>query len=250
MARQGGILKIKGTIGGMTFYKTSLDGHLVREKGGVDGDRIANDPAFQRTRENGQEFGDAGSSGKILRDALRSMMMTASDSRVTSRLTQVMTTIVKEDLVSIRGERKVAVGIGTVAGKALLKEFNFNDNAILKGVFFKPFTLVTATGVITIDDLVPVNDIDFPVGATHFSLKGAFAKVDFELGVSETQFTNVVNRPLDGTSGNVVLTPLAVPTGTGVSVYLLQIEFFQEVNGVQYTMKNGAYNALSIIEVV
>ena len=78
MARQSGLLKIKGTIGGMTFYK-SQDGDLVREKGGVSGDRIANDPAFVRTRENGEEFGAAGKAGKLLRDGLRPMMLNAAD---------------------------------------------------------------------------------------------------------------------------------------------------------------------------
>ncbi|EIA08653.1 hypothetical protein HJ01_02375 [Flavobacterium frigoris PS1] len=52
MARQNGIIKLKGTIGDITFYKTK-DGHLAREKGGIDAKGIATDPAFQRTRENG-----------------------------------------------------------------------------------------------------------------------------------------------------------------------------------------------------
>ena len=56
MAKQKGIIKLDGTIGGITFYK-SQDGYLAREKGGVPAEKIANDPAFQRTRENGEEFG-------------------------------------------------------------------------------------------------------------------------------------------------------------------------------------------------
>ena len=48
MARQKGLIKLDGTIGGITFYK-SQDGYLAREKGGVDGDRIANDPNFQKS---------------------------------------------------------------------------------------------------------------------------------------------------------------------------------------------------------
>jgi hypothetical protein len=70
MARQRGIIKLDGTIGDITFYK-SKDGFLAREKGGVPADRIANDPAFQRTRENGAEFGRAGKAGKTLRTAIR-----------------------------------------------------------------------------------------------------------------------------------------------------------------------------------
>ena len=45
MARQKSIIKLKGTIGHITFYKTQ-DAHLAREKGGIDANRIANDPAF------------------------------------------------------------------------------------------------------------------------------------------------------------------------------------------------------------
>ncbi len=59
-----------------------------------------------------------------------------------------------------------------------------------------------------------------------------------------------ISLPIDNTSTSVTLTPAAVPTGTGVKLYLFQIEFYQEVNGVQYALKNGAYNALSIIDVV
>ncbi|MFB9272512.1 hypothetical protein ACFFT3_11485, partial [Lutibacter litoralis] len=96
MARQNGIIKLKGTIGGISFYKTS-DGHLAREKGGVDKSRIANDPAFQRTRENGAEFGTAGKGGKLVRNAIRILLQNAKDKRVVSRLTTDLLKIVKTD---------------------------------------------------------------------------------------------------------------------------------------------------------
>ncbi|HWC53427.1 MAG TPA: hypothetical protein VG676_07575, partial [Chitinophagaceae bacterium] len=86
MAKQKGILKLEGTIAGVTFYK-SKDGYLAKEKSGVSADRIANDPVFQRTRENGAEFGRAGKAGKVLRNALRALLLNAADSRMVSRLT-------------------------------------------------------------------------------------------------------------------------------------------------------------------
>jgi hypothetical protein len=90
MAKQKGIIKLKGTIGGITFYKSQEGGYLAREKGGVDANRIANDPAFQRTRENGAEFGRAGKAGKLLRTALRALLLNSTDSRMVGRLTQQM----------------------------------------------------------------------------------------------------------------------------------------------------------------
>lgn len=248
MAKQKGILKLKGTIGGITFYK-SQDGHLAREKGGVDGERIAKDDAFIRTRENGYEFGMAAGSGKLLRDALRNMMMTAADNRVTGRVTKVMTLIKNYDATNVRGKRNVGVGITNVTARALLKGFNFNIRAILGSLLFRPFAVDTGTGEITINGLVPVNDIRFPDGATHITVKSAWAKVDFANGVYEVQNSNAVNLPIDGNATNVVLTPAAVPAGAGNDLFLLQLEFFQEINGVQYSLKNGAYNALSVVEI-
>lgn len=248
MARQKGLIKIEGTLDEITFYK-SQDGHLARTKGGVSGDRIANDPVFIRTRENGAEFASAASAGKLLRDAIRTMMLTASDNRVTSRLTKVMTDIKNYDITSVRGERNVGVGIADASAKELLNGFDFNISAILSSILFSPYTVDIPTGKISFAAFTPINDVAFPAGATHISLNGAYAIVDFAAGTSDVQFSNEVNLPIDGTTAPQVLTPAAVPTGTGTKLYFLEIEFFQEVNGVQYTLKNGAFNALSVVEV-
>lgn len=130
-----------------------------------------------------------------------------------------------------------------------LKNFDFNINAILSSIFYKPYAVDTATGVISVIGLVPINDIAAPAGATHVNIRGAWAKIDFAGNTSEVEYTNIVNVALDATSGDVTLTPAAVPAGTGTSLFFLAVEFFQEVNSVQYTLKNGAYNSLSIVEV-
>ena len=109
MAKQRGIIKLEGTIGDITFYK-SQDGMLARAKGGVDGNRIKTDAAFARTRENGEEFARAGSAGKLLRMAFRSYLQNAADSRMVSRLTKEMMVVVKADATSTRGQRNVLDG--------------------------------------------------------------------------------------------------------------------------------------------
>lgn len=249
MAKQKGIIKLVGKVGDLSFYK-SQDGHLAREKGGVDGARIKSDPAFVRTRENGAEFGSAAAAGKAIRDAIRPLLMSAGDNRVTSRLTKVMTDIKNYDTLGARGARTVALGLGDPAAKALLKGFNFNAKAVLGAKLFKPYTLDPATGIINIVGLVPINDISFPSGATHFSMTSAWVKLDFNTGVANVQLSNTVNLLIDETVNAVNLTPAAVPVGPGFDLYLLQIAFYQEVNGTQYSLKNGAYNALAIIEVL
>jgi hypothetical protein len=248
MAKQSGLIKLNGTLGGITFYK-SQDGHLAREKGGVEASRIANDPNFQRTRENGAEFGSSASAGKLLRNTVRNLMMNASDNRVTSRLTQVMTQIKNYDATSVRGERNVGVGIADPLAVDTIKGFDFNDKATLGSVLFAPFTVDIGSGKIDFPAFTPVNDIFYPSGATHISLKCAFANIDFATNISAIEYSPVQNLAIDGINTPFALSPAAVPTGTGTKLYFLTMEFFQEVNGVQYSLRNGSYNVLNIVEV-
>jgi hypothetical protein len=122
MAKQTGIIKLKGKIGDLSFYK-SKDGHLAREKGGVEADRIKNDPAFVRTRENGAEFGSSASAGKFTRDSLRPIALTASDNRVVARMTKLMTQIKNLDTTSVRGSRNVGVAMTTGNCKSKIERF-------------------------------------------------------------------------------------------------------------------------------
>src|SRR4051812_14734390 len=130
MARQKGIVKIEGTLDDTTFYK-SQDGYMVKTKSEVSRDRIKTDPKYQRTRENNAEFGNSAVSGKMLRDSIHPLMKVAADNRVISRLSKTMHSILLFDLTNIRGERKVATGIATAGGKALLKGFEFNKRSHL-----------------------------------------------------------------------------------------------------------------------
>lgn len=247
MARQSGLIKLKGTLDNVSFYKTK-DGDLARMKTSVDAKRIASDPAFERTRENNKEFANAASAGKMVRDTVRPMAMNAADGRVVSRLTQAMTVIKNMDTVSERGKRNVAEGITDPNAILKLKGFEFNKQALLSAILFKPSAVDPSTGEITINGLIPQMDIVWPQGATHIQLTSGFAAVDFATGDKELQMSLPTNLPINTVSTDVILTPVAVPTVFGTNFHLLKIEFFQEVNGNQYTLKNGAYNALRVIE--
>jgi hypothetical protein len=249
MARQSGLIKIKGTLDNVSFYKTK-DGDLARMKTSVDWERIANDPAFIRTRENNSEFGSSARSGKLTRDNLRPISMNATDGRVVARMTKIMTQIKNLDTTSVRGARNVGVAMATAQAKALLKGFEFNREAMLSSMLFKPWAVNTTTGVITIAGLVPTLDLIYPEGATHVSFTGAYANINYATGIADVKLTNVQNLPITATSSAITLTPTVVPTGTGAKIFLLKIEFFQLVNAVQYSLKNGAFNALKIIEVI
>jgi len=248
MAKQKGILKLEGTIGDITFYK-SQDGFLAKGKSAISGDRIANDPRFQRTRENGAEFGNAGKAGKILRTALRALLLNTSDNRMASRLSAMMVKVIQADATNPRGQRNV------IDGEAeLLKDFDFNKNSKLGTTLFAPYvpTIDRVTGAITVNipSFIPGNMVAAPSGATHFKIVSAGAEINFEneTYVVDTQETAIL--PLDNVATAVInLANAVTPNSTSPLFLALGVMFYQEVNGGQYSLKNSAYNSLSLVDV-
>lgn len=249
MGRIKSFLKIEGTLDDLTFYK-SQDGFMVRTKGGVSSNRIKNDPAFIRTRENGKEFGHSAKSSKQLRQAIIPLIADAKDGRVASRLTQAMSKIKNEDLTSARGQRQVAIGLATAPGKAWLKGFEFNNRTTLGSVLLSDYTLDPLTGEIVISEFIPSQRLQLPDGASHVSFSSGYLLLDFATGNKQLEVSPVVNLPINMTESTVTLTPTAVPAGTGTAMYFLKLSFFQELNGIQYPLNNGAFNALQLIEVL
>lgn len=248
MAQQDGIFKIKGTLGGVTFYKTK-DGYMAREKGGIDRKRMATDPAFRRTRENGQEFGTAGKYGKYLRAAIRSVMQSASDKRVVSRLVKKLMEILKTDAVNVRGLRNPVDG-----ELGLLKGFEFNVDGQLSATLFTQYTAVLerpgGTAQVEIPEMIPTQMIKAPGGTTHYKIVSAAAEVDFLEGMSLLITDASPILPYDDVETvPVILQTDVTPASALPLVQLLGIEFYQEVNGNFYMLNNGSFNALMIVNV-
>lgn len=249
MAKFDGIFEIQGTMKGMTFYKTK-DGLLVRAKGGVSKKRIMTDPAFQRTRENGTEFSHNAKMGQLLRRSIASLLPLAKDYRVSSRLSQTMSGIKNLDYESVRGQRKVGIGIDSAEGKQLLKGFNFNANANFGSVFKSQYDLDLATGIVTISGFSPELHLGVPQGATHVGFSTAVSTLDFESEVFETTYSERTTFGVVSGVHDFVLTPLSFPAGTGRKLFYFLIEFFQEINGESYPLKNNAHNVLYLMDVV
>ena len=248
MARQKGIIKLKGTIGDITFYKTQ-DGHLAREKGGIDASRIASDPAFQRTRENGSEFGRAGKAGKLLRTAFRPLLLNSADGRMVSRLTQAMVKVLQADITSDRGLRNVIDG-----ETELLFGFEFNIRGKLGTTLFAPFvaSIDRVAGEIKVDipSFIPSNMIAGPSGTTHFKIISGGTEVDFEAETYVVATSETAILPRDGIATAVITHTNAVTANSTKPLFLaLGVEFYQQINGQMYPLKNGAYNPLSVAKV-
>jgi hypothetical protein len=248
MAKQKSLYKLVGTLGDFTFLKTQ-DGYLTKEKTSINGDRIANDPSFARTRENGSEFGRAGKAGKTMRRAIQTLLQNSKDNRLVSRLTGAMLRVEQTDQINDRGLRTVYDGDTT-----LLKGFDFNIDAQLNGTLYAPFSTSVdrALGLLSvhIPSFIPSERVAAPQGATHFKVSSLGTEIDFQGESYVTDVKETAILPLDNAATAVMDFQNQVTTNSGHPLFILVgIQFFQQVNGKFYSLRNGAFNALSIVEV-
>jgi hypothetical protein len=246
MAKQNGLVKLLGTIGDITYYK-SLDGFLAKQKTIISAERIASDPGFRRTRENMAEFGNACTSGKTLRHALNDVLKNARDGRMVSRLCKTMMQVLKSDTVSPRGQRTVATG-----DLLLLKDFEFNGGTTLASTLYAPYTVSInrATGKVSIKlaPFVPSSSVTVPQGATHFELIAGVAAIDFasQSFVSAAMQSVLLACDADATAQTTL--SLSISKGSTLPVFVaLGIQFYQVVNGSRYPLTDKSFNALSLV---
>jgi hypothetical protein len=149
--------------------KTKRMAKTTTSTSGVSGDRVRNDPAFERTRENNAEFARAGKAAKLVRNVFRDVTINAKDIVTQARLTKVMTRIVLGDVVSERGARTVNKG-----DLQQLQNFHFNERAGISDSLFVrcpvSFNRVSGEVTVTIPAFVPRNMMVQARGTTHFRI--------------------------------------------------------------------------------
>jgi hypothetical protein len=92
--------------------------------------------------------------------------------------------------------------------------------------------------------------IGAPSGATHFKINTAGAEIDFTNGTYVVDTQSSVEIPVNGLATAVIDLVNSVTANSVHPLFLaVGIEFYQEVNGVKYTLRNGSYNSLALVKV-
>jgi hypothetical protein len=245
MAKQKGIFKVQGSIGGVNFYQ-SQDGFRLRELTSLDGNRIKTDAAFQRTRENGQEFAAAANAGKLFRKTFATALASGSDNRVISRLLKAMIGVQQADTTSVRGQRTVTHG-----NLALLEGFECNImapfSANMKADDVPAIDRVGGKATVVINPFVPKTLITAPTGTTHFKIVAAAAAIDFVGGTKTVDNQTTAELPWDNNTTAAINLQCALPAASTNPLFLLVgIQFVQNLNGVYYALNSGNSNALKV----
>ncbi|MCF8237514.1 MAG: hypothetical protein K9I85_05120 [Saprospiraceae bacterium] len=248
MARQNSLFKVKGTLDDVTFYERQ-GVHLVKKKTRLSGDRIKNDPAFERTQETFREFGTTNQVARLVRNAFPGLIKKVGDKRVPQRLTRVLFQIRKFDVTNKRGSRTAVIGLDTDSGKEVLTGFNFNIGAPLKQILPLNPVVDTSANTISINGLNPKEMLSIPSYASHFKLTGYWSRIDFLKDDYQSVRMSLDPIPLDETIQNLVLSPTESLTGDGRDLVVLLIEFMIEDAGILYPMKDKSHNAAAIVSV-
>lgn len=238
MARQHGPLQLTGSLGNLSFYYHKDYGYLVRQKGGARSGKVS-----ARTQENGDELGAASRTGKLIRQGIRAGLQLQGDGTVSQRLTGRLYQVLRLDGTSARGERNVAEGLKTGAGKELLRSFAFVQDRPLERVL-KTVPEYTDAGVTVLKGFVPGRDLSYPSGATHVEIRCAAIAVDAARNSYRACAAEGVVVALDDAERDVVL-HCAHTGGGDFEVVVLGIAFLTEVNGAIGGIGGGCFGVVS-----
>jgi hypothetical protein len=237
MARQNGIICLRGTVGGLVFAR---DGRVRRQPGST---KAAFDSAasMARVRENAAEFGYAAQWAATLRKVFHESLAGVNRARLASEMTQLVRRMLAKDTVNPRGQRQVPK-----TAARLLLGYRFGTPAQPFGGLLGKYILIgeegrSTTGIYVDDPTLKLSRLVVPPGTTHCRF-GSDA-VELNLGTGELLHYGYRRQSLttlDGPAGysNGSFRPGDAPAigSNTVAFFVMSVQFSQLVNHKLYPL--------------
>ncbi|WNM19771.1 hypothetical protein [Flavobacterium capsici] len=198
-----------------------------------------------RVRENGGEFGDVSRFKKKFKDLLFPFFGSYNDTTLHGRMMSLFQKVKVCDEVSVRGERKVGVGLTTDEGKLLLQRFGFTEKSV-RAVLPGRLVYHPSTYSLEVTDF-DINSSDFPKSAAIMELQFGIMALDDLLLPSQIFMSTPQYFDAQSTVTDFVMTPNELPPSGVVTIAVAGVRFYEVVNGERYLLK--ALN-LQSVEVV
>jgi hypothetical protein len=194
------VLNFTGSIGDLSFYRMSgYDGIVVRMKGGPSSERVKTHPRYQRTRENGVEFGGGSTAGTHIRRML-DKQITGPQHGIHGSLNARLRNLVYYDKASKRGERHVLISQGgqELEGFPLNKETMFD--AVVAGTLTCTPSRETFSARLDIPALMPGSNLNLPVKLPMYRIVATLIYVpDFLYAGPKTKYQPAPGHITNGT---------------------------------------------------
>lgn len=246
MGKLKGLIQFTGHIDGLSFYE--MNGKIiVRKTGGFDGKKIKNDANYLRVRENSSEFAHCAKMGTYFRSSLQPYLKRMCIPYVHNRVLGLFQEISKLDLVSLRGERKVFIGLQSEDAKSIIARFEFDKNRSFDVIFPFRCNVDFDEGRLFIRDFSS-RQLKKVGGATHVHLRFMFIGLDFEQqSVHAQNSSDVLTISLQEPGEMDLEFTCAIPDRP-VVFGLMYLEYIQRVNEEDYDLKTGGLKIIGFRE--
>jgi hypothetical protein len=265
MAKQKSIIKIQGTLDGITYYQMNGKNYAKKKTEGPSKEKLNSHPSYKRTRENMAEFGGSTAAASGLRKGFLDIPKMI-DRTLYQRLVKICRAMIEES-PGTRGQRPFT----PVAHKASLAQIKLQVRTSFESIFMAPFTLTMPVSrneaTITIPDFNASNMVTAPQGATHFKLINhisVLSAYEFDSTIMKYQPTAPLYNTMRAmeASGYLSISGMAGAETTlrallydveelpvdSVLIICLGIQFYQQVTGGGY-YELAADDALKIVQV-
>lgn len=212
--------------------------------------RIQQDPRLARQRENNSEFASICFAGTLIRDAFRAMtnVTTIASRASVGGMVKRLAQVIHSDTTSDRGSRTIAKG-----DLSLMNNYQFNPLAPLHKIFYAHFTASTDRSEgrlsVHVPAFVPSLSMTAPSGTTHFQIVTAAAEFNFDKQEFKRNETRSGELPLDLIKTEPLTLEISISTPSKLAfLHVLAIEFFQQVNGRMYILRENTRSAIGVIQ--
>jgi hypothetical protein len=212
MAKQCGIFRFTGQMGGISYYKRKGKYYARRKTA----HNVANDARFSKTYLNGLDFGTASRASKSFRTALGHCVKSFSDPQYYYRLTALFYAAVRADNTQAAGQRTVSGG-----DLSAVKGFEFN-----KKTAFGKYFADTTVGIDRGNDQVTISmspnseggkvkhkDLVAHIVSVNFK-KGTYTVYSHNISLVDGQAIFTLDAPLRANPEDSIIVTLGVPSGT------------------------------------
>ena len=194
MAKVIAPFRIEGTFDDLNFYMASNE-NLVRQKGnsGITKEQFAENPIFDRIRQQSSEFGRCCHKSKVFRLLAKQFYDKAKEVSFAGRVNKLLVEILQEDTMNRIGERKVENGLQIPELSEILVHFEGNTLRPLKKIVKKEILFDWQQNKCNLTSINAEKDILWPEPeANQLHLQVAIANWNCKEDTFENQYSNEI----------------------------------------------------------
>lgn len=220
----------------------------LRRSGGASKERIMNDPALERVKQNAIEFTEISKMAKIIFDLTSTFTKGIRDSRAYFRLVSQINKVKKKDCGLESTQKTVLANLATTQGQGIMEGFEFNDKIPLFEYFYPHVTINSMVNTIIMSQI-----------SIHYRLSN-YAGVDLCFIAWERVCINKQNGRgiIDHSNEHAIsrskqMQPMEFvfetsPPEDSIQFYLCKVAF--HVSSTNQKYKQGANGSCAIVKVV